>query len=204
MITRRRPFVAPRKNDPVDSEEQHPVAAGLVALITVGLVVGLLIGLVTLVATRVVGVGGGSGSAQAVDDGASLYLPTPSPTERTAGPSVTFAPGEAVGGEFVEPVEPPRSSQAAAGTISLQTSSPRVAPMERINLTGVYPGGEGAILQVQRKEGGAWADFASVDVAVQDETFATYVMTGRPGQQHFRVRDTDTGKVSNEVVVTVG
>ena len=187
----------------MDSEEQHPVAAGLVALVTVGLGVGLLIGGVTLVATRVVGVDGDSGSPQAADGGASLYLPTPSPTERSTQPSVTFAPGETTGGEFVEPVVPAPSSASAPGRISLQAGSDHVGAMQRIDLTGVYPGGEGAILQVQRKEGGAWADFASVDVAVQDETFSTYVLTGRPGQQHFRMRDTDTGKVSNEVVVTV-
>ena len=32
--------------------------------------------------------------------------------------------------------------------------------MEEIYLTGVYPGGEGAVVQVQRLENGNWEDFA--------------------------------------------
>ena len=70
--------------------------------------------------------------------------------------------------------------------------------MEQIDLTGVYPGGEGAILQVQRFEGGKWADFP-VPISVSDETFATYVQTSQPGVNRFRVIDTDNGATSNEV-----
>jgi hypothetical protein len=75
--------------------------------------------------------------------------------------------------------------------------------MERIDLTGTYPGGEGAILQVERYIDGAWSDF-SVTAAVSNETFSTYVQTGQTGVNKFRVRDTDTGKLSNAVTVTVG
>ena len=75
--------------------------------------------------------------------------------------------------------------------------------MEQIDLTGVYPGGEGAILQVQRFEGGSWQDFP-VTVSVSDGTFSTYVQTGQGGVNRFRVVDTDSGKPSNEVKVTIG
>ena len=76
--------------------------------------------------------------------------------------------------------------------------------MQQIDLTGVYPGGEGAILQVQRFENGGWTDFPASPVSVSDQTFSTYVQTGQPGIQRFRMLDTDTGEASNEVRVTVG
>jgi hypothetical protein len=76
--------------------------------------------------------------------------------------------------------------------------------MQRIDLTGIYPGGEGAILQVQRKLDGKWQDFLSVNVAVSGGQFSTYVQTGQTGQQQFRMRDTSSGLVSNVVRVQVG
>ncbi len=75
--------------------------------------------------------------------------------------------------------------------------------MEEIYLTGVYPGGEGAVVQVQRLENGKWEDFATVDAVVSGETFSTYVQTAQIGVNKFRVRDTDGPEVSNEVRVQV-
>jgi hypothetical protein len=75
--------------------------------------------------------------------------------------------------------------------------------MEQIDLTGTYPTGEGAILQVQRFEDGAWEDFP-VTMSVSNQTFSTYVQTSRPGENKFRVIDTDKDLFSNEVIVTVG
>jgi hypothetical protein len=75
--------------------------------------------------------------------------------------------------------------------------------MQQIDLTGVYPGGEGAILQVQKFSGGGWQDFP-VTAVVSNETFATYVQTSFQGVNRFRVLDGDTGEASNEVKVTVG
>jgi hypothetical protein len=75
--------------------------------------------------------------------------------------------------------------------------------MEQIDLTGVYPGGEGAILQVERFTSGSWQAFP-VTVSVSDETFATYVQTSQTGPNRFRVVDTDTGRASNDVSVNIG
>lgn len=186
----------------MEQEEKHPVAAGLVALVAVGLSVGLLLGLVTLGFTRVTGLGGSDGSSNAVEGGGpSLYVPTPKPTQRPSGPLLTLAPGQ-VQGEIVEPAEPPPTSAAASDEITLQVGQTEVEPMDRIDLTGVYPAGEGAILQVQRLEDGEWTDFP-VTADVADGQFSTYVRTGRSGEQRFRMRDTDSDKVSNEVTVTV-
>ena len=43
-----------------------------------------------------------------------------------------------------------------------------------------------------------------VTMSVSSGTFATYVLTGRVGENQFRVIDTDKDVFSNEVVVTVG
>jgi hypothetical protein len=75
--------------------------------------------------------------------------------------------------------------------------------MQQIDLTGIYPGGEGAILRVQRFESGQWQDFP-VTASVSNQTFSTYVQTSRSGVNKFRVVDTDSGLKSNPVRVTVG
>jgi hypothetical protein len=75
--------------------------------------------------------------------------------------------------------------------------------MQQIDLTGVYPGGEGAILRVQRFESGQWQDFP-VTASVSNQTFSMYVQTSRPGVNKFRVIDTDSQLASNAVRVTVG
>ena len=118
-----------------------------------------------------------------------------------SGPLVTLesdpSNGPKTGGaEESETAEPDR-------VISLSAGQTAVGPMDQIDLTGVYPGGEGAILQVQRFEGGKWADFP-VTISVSDETFATYVQTSQPGVNRFRVIDTADGATSNDVRVTIG
>jgi len=185
-----------------DSEE-HPVAAGLIALVGVGLAVGLIIGIVALVATRMMGLGGENASAQTTSQ-ESLYLPRPEKTTGPSGPLVTLAPGETQS-PTQEPSAGPssKSPKPAKKEISLSASQTSVAPMEQIDLTGVYPGGEGAILQVQRFTSGSWQAFP-VTVSVSDETFATYVQTSQSGLNRFRVADTDSGLVSNDVRVNIG
>lgn len=182
-------------------DEKHPIAAGVIALVVVGLAVGLLLGLFSLVGTRVIGLGGSSGDDRAIDSGPSLYLPSLQPTDTPSGPLVTLAPGESPSPQSTKPAAPKTSRPAKR--ISLQAGTDAVGSMGRIDLTGVYPGGEGAVLQVQRLDGGHWEDFP-VTAAVSGGTFSTYVQTGRSGLQQFRVRDTDSGKVSNVVKVTVG
>jgi hypothetical protein len=186
--------------DRLDESQDHPVAYGLVALIGVGVVVGLILGLAALAAARVVGVGDESAAASTGGE-ASMYLPKPEKTKGAAGPEITLRPGQE---------QPPASdpeetdtTKAPEKAISLSAAQTEVSPMAQIDLTGTYPGGEGAILQVQRFENGAWQDFPASPVSVSDQTFSTYVQTGVPGLQRFRVVDTASGKPSNEVRVTV-
>jgi hypothetical protein len=55
---------------------------------------------------------------------------------------------------------------------------------------------------VQRFEGGKWVDFG-VQANVNVGTFETYVMTGRAGDNRFRVFDPETKTASNDVTITV-
>jgi hypothetical protein len=188
------------------NDERHPVVAGLIALVGVGLAVGLIAGLAALVGVQVLGIGNAGASSQATD-AQSLYLPKPKPTKGPSGPLVTL-PGDP-STKATDDAEKPKKKdkkpekQEQDEEITLSVSATSVSQMEQIDLTGVYPGGEGAILQVQRFTGGKWTDFP-VTVSVSDETFSTYVQTSQGGANRFRMVDTDTGKISNEVKVTVG
>jgi hypothetical protein len=75
--------------------------------------------------------------------------------------------------------------------------------MGRIDLTGTYPGGEGAVLNVQKFSNGSWQDFYSISASVTNGQFATYIQTGTPGVNRFRMVDSDSTLTSNEVKVTI-
>ncbi len=183
---------------PEQESNQHPIVAGLIALVAVGLAIGLLAGGAALVATRVLGLGG---DATATDSSArqSMYLPQPEKTTASAPTSQPTQPAAS------EPTGPVRTTQTPDTGISLQAGQSQVGPMQRIDLTGTYTGGEGAVLQVQRATGpgDSWADFP-VTVTVSGGTFSTYVQTGRAGPNRFRVVDTAKDLASNEVTVTIG
>ncbi|MGN6253224.1 MAG: hypothetical protein ACTHNS_15575 [Marmoricola sp.] len=86
--------------------------------------------------------------------------------------------------------------------LHLDASPSTVGPMQRINLTGTWPGHDNVGLQVQRLGDGGWQDFPTT-TTVQVGTFATYVETQRSGPNAFRVVDPDTHTASNSVTVTV-
>jgi hypothetical protein len=182
--------------------EGHPVVAGLLALLGVGLAVGLLVSGAALAGTSVLGLGDSTDTGEA-SGAQSVYVPKPSPTEEESGALITLAPKPTpTGGGVSESEEAPEPEDA----ISLSAAVTEVRPGEPIDLSGVYPGHEGATLVVQRFEEGDWVDFADGDVTttVSDETFSTYVITERTGQARWRVRDTKTDDVSNEVRVKIG
>ena len=178
--------------------EERPVLTGILALVGVALVVGLVLGGGALAASKVLGLDGGDSGTDAATSRDSLYLPEFEETEKPSGPLVTLRPepsSESKPSKDAKPAKPKND-------ISLSAGQTQVAPMGQIDLTGVYPGGEGAILQVQRREGSQWDDFP-VTVSVSNETFSTYVQTGQVGANRFRVVDTDTGEASNVVKVTI-
>ena len=179
----------------MSERKEHPVIWGLVALVTVSASLGLILGVGALAASRLAGIDG-NGSGSSAGAGESMYLPSPSKTVVSSSES---ASSEA----STKPKKKKRTKSAAAAAITLTAGQSSVAAMQQIDLTGRYPGGDGAILQVQRLDGKRWVDFP-VTTSVSGDTFSTYIQTGRPGANKFRVSDTDAGKVSNRVSVTIG
>lgn len=179
---------------------------GVGAMLGVALIVGALISAVALGAVSVSGIGD---EQAAVEEEPTLYIP-----ERTGGSDEADDPGLTLedlnGGvdptaDDDKPVEPEKKAKKKRkppkSVVSLSASPLEVGQMERIYLTGTFPGGEGASLQVQRFESG-WTDFPT-SASVSGGTFSTYVMTGRSGPNKFRVVDGASGKASNPVTVTV-
>ena len=183
----------------MSGDEQRPVLYGLLALVGVAVAVGLITGVVLMAGAHMVGLGGGH-AAVAGDPNASMYLPKPQKTKAADGPSITLGSDPSSGStQSKHPtIHKPKKQ------ITLQVGQTTVSPMGRIDLTGSYPGGEGAVLNVQKFSNGSWQDFYSISATVTNGTFSTYIQTGTPGLNRFRVIDSDTKRPSNEVQVQIG
>lgn len=183
-----------------DDEEAHWTRQLLVAvgvLVAVALVIGGVVSVVALGAANVSGIDDARPSASAEP---SLYIPSGDPTTRPEQYPDPEGSGQT---DAATPTPTPSESPTRRPrAISLQAFPRQVSANQRINLTGVYQGAEGASLQVQRFEGG-WSDFP-VDASVQGGAFTTYIYTGRSGVNRFRVVDQATGRKSNAVRVTIG
>lgn len=190
-------------------DDDNPVRTGIVALVGVSLAVGLVLAIVALIGTHVLGIAGGGSSGAGAGQGESMYLPPPEKTTDTGGPLITLntqdtsAPPASSSATAASSAASSQSTKPARGQISLQALETTVPNFGKIDLTGVYPGGEGEILQVQRKQGGQWVDFAAT-VPVSNATFSTYIQTGVSGKNTFRVLDKTRNIASNPVQVTVG
>lgn len=171
---------------------QQQITAVVLKIVGVAVSIGLVIGIGAWLVVKGLGL---STSGSSGDNGGVSQPLAPLPTTALPVPSETPTSTASPGTET--PTAPP------AGGLLLSASPLLVQPMERINLTGTWPGHDNQSLVVQRYEGGQWSDFG-VQVQVDVGTFATYVMTGRPGDQKFRVFDPTTQTASNEVTVTVG
>lgn len=188
-------------------DDDHSVRNGLVALVGVALAVGLILGVVALAGTHLLGIAGGGGSSSGAGAGETMYLPPPAKTSDATGPLVTLDTQDS----STASSDPATASDSASSTssgkpqrgrISLQALETTVPNFGKIDLTGTFPGGEGEILQVQRKQAGAWVDFAAT-VPVSNATFSTYIQTGVTGKNTFRVFDKSRNIASNPVDITV-
>ena len=188
---------------PEGPDEGHPILTGLAALVGVAVVVGLILGLVVVAGAHVAGLGGGDQTGSSTAE-ASMYLPRPQKTPMESGPQITLAPGASTPSSAPSGQQPKhhKKKPSKSKELTLSAGVTSASPMQQIDLTGIYPSGEGAILQVQRFADGGWQDFP-VTVSVSNQTFATYVQTSQGGVNRFRVVDTDTHLASNEVRVTI-
>ena len=135
----------------MDDGEGRPVLTGLLALVGVAVAVGLILGLVALVGTKVLGLDGGS-SSRRPPPSTRCTCPGRRRRRRRPGPLITLAPGrrsrrrpEQPAGQEADQEEDRRSTQ-----ISLSAGETSVAPDAADRPHRRLPGGEGAILQVQR------------------------------------------------------
>lgn len=190
----------------VQDDEKRSVWTGLVALLAVGLVVGVIAGGAAFFGARFLGLDETTTAGGSEGPGASLEMPNPTRSESPSGPLVTLPGGDATtGSEEPSPSESESESEEPESEIALQSGQSDVAAGQQIDLTGVYPGGEGRTLTVQRQVDGEWLPFGDppVTMTVSGETFSTYVVTSQTGETNFRVVD-DEGEESNEVTVTIG
>lgn len=175
-----------------DRERQERIIAAVLKILGVALAIGLTIGLGTWVFVKSLGL-----------DSTEVVSLGPGPVERPEALPTVALPGSSDPTEPELEPEPEPTATALDGDLILDASPLVVGPMERVNLTGQWPGQDAVALLVQRFEDGAWVDFG-VQVQVRIGAFATYVLTGREGDNRFRVYDPNTNTASNEVTVTIG
>ena len=182
-----------------DESPGRTLLFAVAAMAGVALLVGLAIGGVVLAPVGTSDVG--EGEVVADEAPQSMVIPEYSPTESAGDdwdlPSYEPSPTPEVdlGDEEEE--------EGRGDRITLFVAPQRVGAGERINFNGVYRDGEGATLQIQRREGGTWSDFP-VSATVRGGSFSTWIQTSRTGAAEFRVFDPSLEKASNVVTVTIG
>ena len=178
----------------MDEERDDQVRSALVKGLVLVAGIAVVIALGTVLTVKALGLG---------QDAAT----TPVGPDATQPPSQLPSSALPVPGESSSPTmttSPSKSPKPGKGDIQLSITPVKAQPMQRVNLTGRYPGNDNVTLAVQRYEDGSWQSFGGVQATVRVGTFATYVQTGRTGENRFRVFDPSTGKGSNVVLVTIG
>ncbi len=164
--------------------------ASLAGLVAAGIVIGLLIAWVSTSALKAAGLDTDATTAppprstQPPDDESTS---TPEPTQDTTSS------------------EPTTTETTPEQQPTLTASPLSVSSMGEIDLDGRFPGlPAGTALQIERKEAGTWALFPVSLSTNEGGTFSTYVQTGQPGPNQFRVTNPSTGESTPVVTVQVG
>jgi hypothetical protein len=179
----------------MEDERSEQVRNALLKALGVFVAIAVVIALGTVFMVHALGLNEGD------DDGplgaASTSSPSPLPTKALPVPSDSASPSPS--GQSSGAATP---TDGADGDIQLEVSPVIASPMERINLTGTYKGADNQLLQIQRFDDGTWTNF-NAKTTVRVGTFATYIMTGRAGENRFRVFDPKANKGSNVILVTI-
>jgi hypothetical protein len=188
------------RDDDGETPWTRQLLLGVGALAAVALLIGGVMSAFALGAAKMSGIDDRSGARATASP--SLVMPSGRPTtDVDAVPVPSPAAGSPSSSASSSPSGTPHPKKPKPITLSALQAT--VGAGGRIDLSGAYPAGEGAMLQVQRFEAGAWTDFP-VTVSVRGGQFGTYIMTSRTGRTRFRVVDTASGKASNVVRVTIG
>ena len=179
-------------NDP-RAERNRLLILGVVGLVVAGGLLALFVGLVAGTDGRVfsdaVQPATRTGQDRTSDTLTAITPTATTPTATTPTPSAT-----------AKRTKSPRQPRPTL------TASPLEAQTyDRIDLTGQFPGLlPGAALQIERRQDGEWVVFPVPLSAQPDGSFATYVQTGRVGENVFRVTDTTSGRSTPPVTVQIG
>jgi hypothetical protein len=174
-----------------DDERSEQVRGALLKVLGLVVVIAIVIFLGTTFLVKALGLDSGSSDAPV---GSATTTPSPLPSSALPQPGDSQSPT-------------PSTTQSDVpddgnGGIDLEVSPVIASPMERVNLTGTYKGADDVQLQVQRFDSGGWSNF-NATTTVRVGTFATYIMTGRVGENRFRVYDPQAKKGSNVILVTI-
>ena len=171
---------------------QRQLLVGLSMLLVIAVLLGGILAVIAVKAADYVGLGNGAGLSTSSP---GPILPTTGDATHTPAPSTNTPPSTTT---------TPKPHKTRSG-LTLTASPKSVASFGRINLTGSYPGHDGAAVQVQRAlKNGPWQDFPVSPTTVSGGSYATYVQTSMVGINHFRMVDVVTGKASNIVTVRIG
>lgn len=195
--------------------KERPVAAGVRALVLVAVVGGIVAAAAIAVVVKTSSL---ANDRAAFDSGMTLQMPSFSPepnqlqpvvlpvvkTTASATPTDSFTDSAVPDPSFSS--QPLPSDQSGVFPINLQSGERNVTIL--LDLSGTYPQGEGAVLQVQRFVKGAWVDFAppgqTGQFVVGGGLFSGAIAPTGKGAQQFRVRNISNSDVSNSVAVNVG
>ena len=175
-------------------ERSAQVRGALLKALAVVVVIGVCIAVGTTIVVRALGLNeanspGPIGAASSAPDKPLPTKALPVPGDETKDAERTEDPSA-------------KPDTRKKGRIELTISPVLAKPMERVNITGSYKGADNVGLEVQRFEDGDWVNFG-VDATVHVGTYATYIMTGRTGENRFRMYDPKTEEGSNVVLVTI-
>lgn len=184
--------------DELRAERNRRLMIAGAKVLAVALFVGLGTGLGALVLVRSLGL---NGSDTAGTDPIVVEPVSPLPSSALPVPS-SEPPSPSASESYPDQLITSNPTAPSPGQLYLAASPVYVQSMDRIYLTGQWPGHDAVGLLVQRKESGSWADFG-VQVDVRVGTFSTYVMSGHLGNNVFRVYDPSSGAASNPVTVNV-
>lgn len=116
--------------------------------------------------------------------------PAPTSDPRPSTPTSTPGAGDGVG-------------SGSAGE-AVQVAAPASARLfETVRIRGVYQGGAGRSLEVQRWESGRWRAFPLPTKTDQSGRFTAYVELGQTGRHWLRIRDRDSGTRSKPFLLVI-
>jgi hypothetical protein len=179
-----------------ETDWRKQLLVGLGVLVIVALLIGGVVGVIAIKAADVAGIDG-STSTKKDDERVTFPTFTPTSSDETSSSSTPSGPTGST--------PPTTSAQPPQSGIKLTASPSQAGTYQRVNLTGTYAGAApGTSLQVQRRQGTTWTNFSTVTASVNAGQFSTWIETGQPGPNRFRMFDAGAGKASNIVVVQIG